>query len=208
MLRSLCLFPLVILPVYAFTFALLNRLARAHSTGTFWEFSWDPQRSVGGCLSSRCLPRSHFMASRSGFPIAGALPAGGRRSWRLVRSVHRELRGRRIRSHGGGCTARVAVCLILGPASTCLRRRSAIPSTPCQSSSSRRLPIAVHSTSRAARGGRTLCPAPRTRPLGSSTWSSWPRRRADWPSMPRCRRPDVTLLQTTALWTARFARSY
>ena len=36
MLRSLCLFPLIVLPVYAFTFALLNRLARTHSTGTFW----------------------------------------------------------------------------------------------------------------------------------------------------------------------------
>ena len=36
MLRSLCLFPLIVLPVYALTFALLNRLTRAHSTGTFW----------------------------------------------------------------------------------------------------------------------------------------------------------------------------
>ena len=36
MLRSLCLFSLIVLPVYAFTGALLNLMIPAHSTGTFW----------------------------------------------------------------------------------------------------------------------------------------------------------------------------
>ena len=36
MLRNLCLFPLVVLPLYALGFALVNQLARAYSTGTFW----------------------------------------------------------------------------------------------------------------------------------------------------------------------------
>jgi hypothetical protein len=35
LLRSLCLFPLIVLPVYALTGALLNLVAPAHSTGTF-----------------------------------------------------------------------------------------------------------------------------------------------------------------------------
>jgi hypothetical protein len=36
MLRSLCLFPFIVLPVYAVTGALLNLLMPVHSTGTFW----------------------------------------------------------------------------------------------------------------------------------------------------------------------------
>ena len=36
MLRSLCLFPLIVLPIYALTGAVLNLVTPAHSTGTFW----------------------------------------------------------------------------------------------------------------------------------------------------------------------------
>jgi hypothetical protein len=84
MLRSLVLFPLIVLPVYALTGALLNLFIPAHSTGTFWGdlVGW---AAMGWWVPLVLLPAAvalHFIARR--LPDRWSL--GSRRTTVLVAS--------------------------------------------------------------------------------------------------------------------------